>query len=61
VRAAAGSALGRLGDPRFHGPELWCLPKYFSDPGADGELEPDDMLGFVEIPAGEFWMGSNTK
>jgi formylglycine-generating enzyme required for sulfatase activity len=44
TRAAAGDALGRVGDPRFRGPEEWCMPA-------------DPMLGFVEIPAGEFVMG----
>lgn len=47
IRAAAGTALGRVGDHRFHDESLWCLPN-------------DDLLGFVEIPEGEFWMGSNT-
>jgi formylglycine-generating enzyme required for sulfatase activity len=46
-RAAAGKALAVLGDPRFD-PELWWLPK-----------EPD--LGFVEVPAGEFLMGSDPE
>ena len=45
-RAAAGDTLGRLGDPRFHGPEVCCLP-----------VEP--LLGFIEIPAGPFVMGSD--
>ena len=44
-RAAAGRALAALGDPRFD-PQLWCLPK-----------EPD--LGFLEVPAGAFAMGSD--
>ena len=43
-RAAAGDWLGRLGDPRFD-PEHWFL-------------QSDDMLGFVEIPEDEFWMGA---
>jgi len=46
-RAACGNALARLGDTRFRS-DAWFLPD-----------EP--MLGFVEIPAGEFWMGSNKK
>jgi formylglycine-generating enzyme required for sulfatase activity/energy-coupling factor transporter ATP-binding protein EcfA2 len=46
-RAAAGKALGVLGDPRFD-PDLWWLPK-----------EPD--LGFVEVPAGPFLMGSDRE
>ena len=45
-RTAAGDVLARIGDPRFRGPEQWCLPA-------------DDMLGFVEIPAGPFLMGSD--
>jgi formylglycine-generating enzyme required for sulfatase activity len=44
-RAAAGKALATLGDLRFD-PELWYLPK-------------EDFLGFVEIPAGAFRMGSH--
>jgi formylglycine-generating enzyme required for sulfatase activity len=44
-RAAAGNTLARLGDPRFR-MDAWHLPD-----------EP--MLGFVEIPAGPFQMGSD--
>jgi hypothetical protein len=44
-RAQAGQALGAIGDPRFHGKDLWYLPN-------------DTMLGFIEIPAGPFTMGS---
>ena len=44
-RAEAGNALARLGDPRFR-EDAWFLPD-----------EP--LLGFVEIPAGSFVMGSN--
>ncbi len=44
LRAAAGRALARLGDPRFR-PDAWFLPH-------------DDLLGFVHIPAGPFLMGS---
>ncbi len=43
-RAAVGRALARIGDPRFD-EEKWYLPK-----------EP--LLGFIEIPAGPFVMGS---
>jgi len=46
-RADAGRALGRLGDPRFRA-DAWYLP-----------AEP--LLGFVPIPAGKFWMGSDLK
>jgi formylglycine-generating enzyme required for sulfatase activity len=43
-RALAGRTLAKLGDPRFD-PDRWFLPR-----------EP--LLGFVEIPAGPFRMGS---
>jgi formylglycine-generating enzyme required for sulfatase activity len=46
-RAAAGNALARLGDPRFRS-DTWFLPN-------------ERLLGFVEIPAGEFLMGSDKK
>ncbi len=46
-RAAAGRDLARLGDPRFD-PHRRYLPD-----------EP--MLGFVRIPAGEFWMGTRAQ
>jgi formylglycine-generating enzyme required for sulfatase activity len=46
-RARAGDTLAYLGDPRFD-PDAWCLP-----------AEP--QLGFVEVPAGLFWMGSDEK
>ncbi len=45
MRAAAGDALARVGDARFRA-EAWSLPD-----------EP--LLGFVEIPAGPFLMGSD--
>ncbi len=44
-RAEAGDVLSRLGDPRFR-TDAWFLPD-----------EP--LLGFVEIPAGSFVMGSD--
>ncbi len=44
-RCEAGNALNWVGDPRFN-PEKWFLPD-------------DDDLGFVEIPAGPFLMGSD--
>ncbi|MEZ4664583.1 MAG: SUMF1/EgtB/PvdO family nonheme iron enzyme [Caldilineaceae bacterium] len=46
-RAEAGAALGQLGDPRFD-PNAWHLPN-----------EVD--LGFVDIAAGTFIMGSDKK
>ena len=42
-RIRAGDTLARLGDPHFRA-DAWYLPD-----------EP--LLGFVEIPAGAFWMG----
>jgi formylglycine-generating enzyme required for sulfatase activity len=45
-RAAAGDVLAAIGDPRFRACAEWCLPA-------------DEMLGFVEIPAGPFLMGSD--
>jgi formylglycine-generating enzyme required for sulfatase activity len=46
-RAGAGDTLARLGDPRFNA-DAWYLP-----------VEP--LLGFTEIPAGSFQMGSNPE
>lgn len=46
-RCVLGDELGRLGDPRFRS-DLWHLPD-----------EP--LLGFVEIPAGPFRMGSDRE
>ena len=46
-RCALGTALGRMGDPRFRA-DAWSLPD-----------EP--LLGFVEIPAGPFLMGSDKR
>src|SRR5262249_42190367 len=46
-RVRAGDTLARLGDPRFR-VDTWFLPD-----------EP--LLGFVEIPAGAFWMGSTQQ
>ncbi len=46
-RVRAGDTLARLGDPRFRA-DAWYLPD-----------EP--LLGFVEIPAGAFWMGSTQR
>ena len=52
VRARAGTALGRLGDPRFRA-DAWFLP------GQDAHEKAEPLLGLVEIPAGEFLMGSD--
>jgi formylglycine-generating enzyme required for sulfatase activity len=46
-RAQAGDALAIIGDPRFRA-KAWYLPD-----------EP--MLGFVEIPEGPFFMGTDPK
>jgi formylglycine-generating enzyme required for sulfatase activity len=46
-RVQAGDVLARIGDPRFRA-EAWYLPD-----------EP--LLGFVEIPAGAFRMGSSKR
>jgi formylglycine-generating enzyme required for sulfatase activity len=46
-RAQAGDALADVGDPRFRA-DAWYLPD-----------EP--LLGFVEIPAGSFLMGSDDE
>lgn len=45
LRALAGRALSALGDPRF-GADAWFLPN-------------DPLLGFIELPAGRFIMGSD--
>jgi len=44
-RAAAGDVLARLGDPRFRA-DAWYLPD-------------EELLGFVQIPAGPFTMGKS--
>ncbi len=46
-RVAVGNTLAGLGDPRFRS-DAWSLP-----------AEP--LLGFVEVPAGEFLMGSDPE
>jgi formylglycine-generating enzyme required for sulfatase activity len=46
-RVLAGNILARLGDPRFD-PDAWYLPR-------------DGNLGFIEIPAGRFLMGSDPE
>ena len=45
-RAEAGTLLAQLGDPRFD-PHRFYLP-----------TPPIPNLGFIEIPAGPFWMGT---
>jgi formylglycine-generating enzyme required for sulfatase activity len=47
LRAAAGDALSHLGDPRFQA-DAWHLPD-------------TPLLGFVEVPAGSFLMGSDKE
>jgi formylglycine-generating enzyme required for sulfatase activity len=47
VRCEVGSALGRIGDPRFRA-DAWYLPD-------------DSMAGFIEIPEGPFTMGSDPR
>jgi formylglycine-generating enzyme required for sulfatase activity len=44
-RARAGDVLSRVGDPRFL-PDAWHLPD-------------EELLGFIEIPAGPFQMGNS--
>ncbi len=46
-RTGAGDVLGQLGDTRFRS-ETWYLPD-------------QPLLGFIEIPGGNFIMGSNKK
>jgi formylglycine-generating enzyme required for sulfatase activity len=45
-RLSAGDALAELGDPRFYGADGFYLPR-------------EEMLGFVEVPEGNFRMGSD--
>lgn len=47
VRAVAGDAMARLGDPRFRA-DIWFLPD-----------EP--LLGFLEVPLGLFLMGTTEQ
>jgi len=47
ARAACGQALGALGDPRFD-PDTWHLPA-------------DPTLGYREVPAGPFRMGTDPE
>lgn len=46
-RAEAGNVLAGLGDPRFD-PDNWYLPR-------------SENFGFVHIPAGSFWIGTDKK
>ena len=46
-RAEAGDVLARLGDPRFRA-DAWYLPD-------------ESLLGFVEVPAGPFLMGTREE
>jgi formylglycine-generating enzyme required for sulfatase activity len=47
TRAEVGSALGRLGDPRFYADRWWL---------------PDEvLLGFIEVDGGPFTMGSDPR
>ena len=46
-RAAAGNTLAQLGDPRFRA-EAWYLPD-------------EALLGFLEVPGGEFLMGTKKE
>jgi formylglycine-generating enzyme required for sulfatase activity/cellulose biosynthesis protein BcsQ len=46
-RVEAGNTLAKLGDPRFDAERCY--------------LSKDEMLGFIRIPGGIFWMGSDPK
>ncbi|MFN8595279.1 MAG: SUMF1/EgtB/PvdO family nonheme iron enzyme [Anaerolineae bacterium] len=52
-RAESGDALARLGDPRFDADFLY-LPRLFYN-------QPEPYLGFIEVPAGQFIMGSRRR
>jgi formylglycine-generating enzyme required for sulfatase activity len=47
ARIETGDDLAMLGDPRFD-PYTWYLPR-------------QPMFGFIEIPAGSFWMGTDER
>lgn len=51
VRARVGAALGWLGNPRFDSNAYWF-------PVA---TEDDPLRGFVVIPTGRFWIGSDSR
>jgi formylglycine-generating enzyme required for sulfatase activity len=53
VRSTAGNALGRIGDARFHDPDLWCLP---DDRACGFDV---DNLGFIRVPQGSVLLGSS--
>lgn len=52
-RSEAGDALARLGDPRFD-TEFLYLPRRYQG-------RPEPFWGFVEIPAGPFFMGARRR
>ena len=57
-RAAAGDTLARLGDPRFLDEKTYCLP---DDTWISLPENRRSVLGFIEIPAGPFLMGSDKQ
>lgn len=59
VRVACGTALGQVGDPRFHGRERWYLPNDVECGFASSAGE--NLLGFVWIPGDTFLMGSDKR
>jgi len=52
-RAEAGNVLAALGDPRFD-PQVFWLPCRFRG-------QPEPLLGFLPVPAGEFQMGGTGR
>lgn len=61
VRVRAGRALGRFGDRRFRH-DAWNLPvdgTMIAASTGSGQRPVQTVLGFIRIPAGPFWMGSN--
>jgi formylglycine-generating enzyme required for sulfatase activity len=52
-RSEAGDALARLGDPRFDA-EFLYLPRQYQG-------KPEPFWGFVEVPAGPFFMGARRR
>jgi len=57
LRVVCGGALGRIGDPRFHDSDRWCLP---DDIVCRASRSGEDCLGFVSIPAGVVRMGGGS-